>query len=73
MTRWPRTRDLPKPMEVPKGALVESVCDRLRKEKQSIGEGEVVLILTAAPCTVTCSDAEKVSRNSMGGTQRHRR
>ena len=73
LTRWLRTRDLPKPMGAPKEALVESVCDHLRKEKRSFGEGEVVFILTAAPCTVTCSDAEKVSRNSMGGTQRHRR
>ena len=44
LTRWLRTRGLPKPTGAPKEALVESVCDHLRKEKRSIGEGEVVFI-----------------------------
>ena len=44
LTRWLRTRGLPKPTGAQKEALVKSVCDHLRKEKRSIGEGEVVFI-----------------------------
>ena len=75
LARWLRTRGLQKPTGASKPALVESVCDHLKNEKQSIEEGEVVFIRDpdGGSCTVTCSDAEKLSCNSMGGTQRHRR
>ena len=49
LTRWLRTRGLPKPSGGPKEALIESVFDHFRKEKRSIWEGEVVFLCRRRP------------------------